>query len=302
MELRHLRYFVAVAEEEHLGRAARRLHVSPPPLSKQVQQLEQELGLPLFARIGRGLRLTDAGRLFLVRARTILGEVTASVAAVQAAARGEAGHVALGFAETSTYATMIPEIVAELRRRHPHVAIELLAMNPTDLVAALSSGRIDASFGNDESGDPATHGVVVLRERVLVALPREHRLAARKVVRASELVKESFVWMPRSAMPEVFQRATEWIAARGYTLEVAVEARSSAMRIAMVAAGMGITFVLESTAPSIPRGVVLRPVSDFQLTFDSVLTWRAADERSVLLRSLREITGEVAGTRRGATL
>ena len=141
-----------------------------------------------------------------------------------------------------------------------------------------------------------------MRERVLVALPREHRLAARKALRASELVKESFVWMPRSAMPEVFQRATEWIAARGYSLEVAVEARSSAMRIAMVAAGMGITFVLESTAPSIPRGVVLRPISDFQLTFDSVLTWRAADDESVLLRSLRGITLEVAGTRRGATL
>src|SRR5512141_538035 len=97
MELRHLRYFVAVAEEEHLGRAARRLHVSPPPLSKQIQQLEDELGVPLFARIGRGLQLTEGGRVFLGRARGILADVAKSVTDVQAIARGEAGHLTLGF-------------------------------------------------------------------------------------------------------------------------------------------------------------------------------------------------------------
>ncbi len=298
MELRHLRYFVAVAEEEHLGRAARRLHVSPPPLSKQIQQLEDELGVPLFARIGRGLQLTESGRLFLVKARAILGDVSDAVAAVQSASRGDAGHLTLGFTETSTYATIVPEIMAQLRKRHPHVGIELLAMNPPELAAALGSGRIDAGFGNDEPSDTALHAVTLLRERVLIALPRDHRLAARKTIPARELVGESFVWMPRSALPEVFQRATAELEARGFAFETAVEARSSAMRIAMVAAGMGVTIVLESTAPAIPSSIVLRPIADFRLTFDSVLAWRAADEGSVLLRSLREIAETVARSRR----
>jgi DNA-binding transcriptional LysR family regulator len=293
MELRHLRYFVAVAEEQHLGRAARRLHVSPPPLSKQVQQLEEELGVALFARVGRGLQLTEGGRLFLEKAHAILADVAKSVTAVQAAARGEAGHVTLGFTETSTHATMIPEITAELRRRHPHVGIELLTMNPADQIAALAAGRIDASFGNDEPTDPAIRFDVLLRERVLVALPRDHRLAARKAVRVDDLRGESFVWMPRSSLPEVFQRAAATLAARGFAMDVAVEARSSAMRIAMVAAGMAITIVLESTAPAIPKTLVLRPIVDFDLTFDSVLAWRAADADSVLVRSLRGIAASV---------
>ena len=278
MELRHLRYFVAVGEEEHLGRAARRLHVSPPPLSKQIQQLEEEMGVLLFARIGRGLQLTESGRLFLEKARGILADVSSAVAGVQAAARGDAGRLTLGFTETSTYATIIPEITAQLRQRHPHVNVELLAMNPPELAAALVAGRIDVSFGNDEPSDSSIRSLTLLRERVLVALPRQHRLATRKTLRARELIGESFVWMPRNALPEVFQRAATELAARGFAFDVAVEARSSAMRIAMVAAGMGITIVLESNAPTIPRSLVLRPIADFRLTFDSVLTWRAADE------------------------
>jgi DNA-binding transcriptional LysR family regulator len=297
MELRHLRYFVAVAEEQHLGRAARRLHVSPPPLSKQIQQLEQELGVALFARLGRGLQLTEGGRLFLEKARAILADVAKSVTAVQAAARGEVGHVTLGFTETSTHATIIPEITAELRRRHPHVAIELRTMNPPDQVAALVAGRIDVSFGNDEPSDPVIRFEVLLRERVLVALPRDHRLAARKAVRPDDLHGESFIGMPRSSLPESFQRASAALGAHGVVLEVVAEARSVAMRIAMVAAGMGVTIVLESTAPAIPKTLVLRPIADFDHTFDSVLAWRAADEDSALVRSLREIAGTAARAR-----
>jgi len=300
MELRHLRYFVAVAEEEHLGRAARRLHVSPPPLSQQIKQLEEELGVSLFARIGRGLQLTDAGRAFLERARAILAEVSRSVTETQATARGEAGRISLGFTETPTYAAMLPLITAELRKRHPSVAMELSAMTSPEERTALLEGRIDASFGNDTPNDPRLQSQRLVSERLLVAFPRGHRLAGHRSVTVRDIDREPIVWMVRSDVPEAFQKLTDELRAKGFGANIALEARSVQMRLAMVAAGLGVTVGIESMIATAPDDVVLRPLSDVRLTFDSVLSWRAADFGSPVLRSLREIAEAVAGMQRRA--
>jgi DNA-binding transcriptional LysR family regulator len=294
MELRHLRYFVAVAEEEHLGRAARRLHVSPSPLSQQIQQLEEELGVALFARIGRGLQLTDAGRAFLARARAMLADLSRSVAEIRSASRGEAGRISLGFTETTTYAAMLPAITAQLSERHPRVALELSAMTSFEERGALLDGRIDAAFGNDTPDDRRLRSQRLVAERVMVALPRRHRLAARRAVTLRDIEHEPIVWMARSDVPEAFQKLADQVRARGFGAQIALEARSVHMRLAMVASGLGVTVEIESTEPVLPDAVVLRPLSDITMTVDSVLSWRAADQGSVVLRSLREIAEAVA--------
>jgi DNA-binding transcriptional LysR family regulator len=297
MELRHLRYFVAVAEEEHLGRAARRLHVSPPPLSKQIRQLEEELGAALFARVGRGLKLTEAGRVFLERARAVLSEVARSVAAVQATSRGDRGHLTVGFTETGPHAEIVPAATAELRRRHAGVAIELVPMNWPDEIPALLARRIDAALCNGVPDEPGLDSVRLLRERIVLALPRDHPLARNRTVSVRAIRDEPFIWLPRSALSDAFRRSIAEFAARGASVNVVVEARSTATRVGMVAAGMGLTFVLESTRTLLPPNVVLRPVSDLPLTVDSVLAWRREDVGSPVLRSWREIVQSVARAR-----
>ncbi len=299
MELRHLRYFVAVAEEEHLGRAARRLHVSPPPLSKQIQQLEEELGVALFARIGRGLKLTDAGRLFLEKARAILGEVGRSVAEVQATSRGDLGHLTVGFTETGTHAELIPAATAEMRRRHAGVGIELVPLTWTDAFPALVARRVDTALCNIVPTEPGLDSVRLFSDRIVLALPRHHRLAKRRAVSARELHDEPFIWIPRSALPEAFRDSAAELAERGLTFNVVIEARSTATRIALVAAGMGLTFILESTRALLPASVVSRPISEVALTVDSVLAWRQEDAGSAILRSWREIVVGLARARRG---
>ncbi len=300
MELRHLRYFVAVAEEEHLGRAARRLHVSPPPLSKQIQQLEEELGVPLFARVGRGLKLTEGGRLFLGRARAILADVGRSVAAVQATARGEAGHLVVGFTETGTFAEMVPAVAASMRQRHPNVSLELQPMGWREMVPALLAGRLDAALGNEVPAEPALRSALLLTERIVLALPSQHPLARQERVTSRELRDVPFVWLPRAALPDTFRQTVAELAARGVTFNVVVEARSTVTRLAMVAAGMGVTFALESTRAMLPPGVVLRPVCDVQLTVSSVLAWRGDADGWPVLRSWRDLALEFARRRHAA--
>jgi DNA-binding transcriptional LysR family regulator len=293
MELRHLRYFVAVAEEEHFGRAARRRHLSQPPLSRQIQQLAEELGLELFQPSGRGVRLTNAGRAFLDGARATLAEAQLAIRTARRAATGEIGHLAIGFVDNSTYAGIVPEIVARLRARRPQLTIDLQVLTTAGQWEALRERHIDAGYCYYSPDDPGVRSEVIYRDRVVLALPRSHALAKRPAVRARDLVGEPFVWFPRRLSPRYYDQIVGTLEAHGATLNVVQEGATDATRLALVASGLGLTLVVESVGALRPRQIVFRRLADLPLEVEALVCWRAEDERSPLLTLLLETTHEV---------
>ncbi len=242
MELRHLRYFVAVAEELSFRAAARRLHVSQPPLSVQIKQLEAELGAPLFQRTRHLVRLTAAGQLFLNRATAILRETETAVREVQRAGRGELGSLRLSFSGTTlTYDPLLPEVLRRYRARHPEVSLTLHEQRAAQQIEDLVAGRMDAGFLGLSRSDMAARHIgeelaieVLVRETLFAVLPASHPLANRRRVTASQLQKEALVWNGRQG---VFLREA------GYDLRGSTEVNSVATVFNYVAAGLGVSIL-----------------------------------------------------------
>ena len=170
MELRHLRYFAAVAEELHFGRAAARLHIAQPPLSQQIRQLETELGFPLFVRAHRQVRLTEAGHSFLAGARAVLQRAEQAAVEARRVARGETGSLAVGFVASATYG-LVPSLFRLFRRRHPGVALSLAELSTEEQLGALRSGAIQLGLGRPPADDPALAAEPLLDEPLVAALP-----------------------------------------------------------------------------------------------------------------------------------
>jgi DNA-binding transcriptional LysR family regulator len=193
MELRHLRYFVAVAEELHFTRAAERLGIKQPPLSLQIRQLEQEIGTQLFRRLTRGVELTDSGILLLEKARGILHEVEQSKVSVQRRARGETGRIRLGVAGTTTYFhPSVPALVADYRLKYPQVAISSETNSTPRLIAKLNNGEIDLAFIRSPVNDGDGLGIdLVVEEPMLIVVPDEHHLARQRSVSLAALADET---------------------------------------------------------------------------------------------------------------
>ena len=200
MELRHLRYFVAVAEELHFGRAARRLEMAQPPLSIQIQRLEKELGVKLLERTQRHVGLTAAGRVFLERARRVLEQAELAVHAAQRAGRGETGSLAVGFVGSATYG-VLPEVLRLFRRRFPDVDLMLYEMGSTAQQRAVVEGRLHLGLirtPRDNAGlDEALAQQVVQREPLVVALPKGHALTRLETLPLIQLAAEPFILFPR---------------------------------------------------------------------------------------------------------
>jgi DNA-binding transcriptional LysR family regulator len=298
MELRHLRYFVAVADEQHVGRAATRLHVSASPLSRQLRELEAEVGTPLLERVGRGIRTSPAGTTFAADARAILASVNRAVERAQAAARGEAGHLAIGFTESAVFAQLIPALAGAFRREHPNVTLELVPLSNEDLRLALRTRKIGAglSFGIADPERTLRHELL-FAERVVLALPRAHPLARRQRLLLRDLHDQPFVWSARPEHAPLLDVLWAWLSSRGVTPRIVIESRATILRLSLVASGIGLTFVADSSPP--PPEVVIKTVADLKLRAKAHLLWREEDEATPLVRSLRELAHDVA--RREAT-
>ena len=202
MELRHLRYFVAVAEELNFTRAAERLGISQPPLSLQIRQLEKELGTPLFHRRTRSVELTDAGKLLLEEARVILKQVEAAENGVRRRARGETGRLVVGSAGATYFHPVIPEIIREYGTRYPDIVLAPHASNTSLLVARVRAGQVDVALIRPPISD--TEGLVIvplIDEETVVILPNGHRLSKFASVPLAALAKEVFVLYPRTINP-----------------------------------------------------------------------------------------------------
>jgi DNA-binding transcriptional LysR family regulator len=280
MELRHLRYFVAVAEELHFSRAADRVHVAQPALSRQIRDLEEELGLRLFERDRRRVALTAAGVAFLDEIKSLLGHVERAVETARRAARGEHGSLRIGYVPAVIY-TALPEIVRGYRRRFPGVEVRLSEMNPAVQVEALLSDRVDVGFLRGPIQEPALAVETVLQEPLVVALPSGHALGGHKRIALVMLAGEPFVLPARSRGPGFHDQIIAICRNAGFSPRV-VQEGSQIDALSLVASGAGVAIVPTSLQALRRAGVVYRPLREQRVTrLDMV--WRK-DATSPVLR------------------
>src|SRR5580658_3698401 len=266
MELRHLRYFVAVAEAEHFGRAAEQLHVSQSPLSRQIAQLEEEIGAELFVPSGRGVKLSPAGRSFLEGARATLARATLAVEDARAVAQGRIGTVVVGFEGGLAYTGLLPRIVQTFRARHPRVEVRLMPLPSEEQVAALRDGKISLGYGyHSPEGSPLVRFRVLFRDRICVVMSKTHRLAARRTLRVADLKHERVIWTPRRESPRLYDEVIAAFRAHDQTLEIAHEEADGEALLTLVASGEGISFFPESAAAIIRVGAVPKRVRDLDV-------------------------------------
>ncbi|MGH8515042.1 MAG: LysR family transcriptional regulator, partial [Gammaproteobacteria bacterium] len=198
MELRHLRYFVAVGEEEHFGRAALRLRVAQPALSRQIQDLEREIGFELFDRLSRGVKISAAGKLFLEEARRILQQLNEATERAQRVARGQSGTLRVGFTENASWRGVVPDSLHLFRERYPDAELQLNPLPSLQQLEAVRSGRLDAGFMfNPPKPDRELDHLPVALNSLALAAPAAHPLAHIKNLRLRDMTDARFIWFPR---------------------------------------------------------------------------------------------------------
>jgi DNA-binding transcriptional LysR family regulator len=289
MELRHLRYFLAVGEEQHYGRAAQRLRVAQPALSRQIQDLELEIGFQLFDRLPRGVRLSAAGRTFLDEARSILQHVNEATVRAGRVARGLAGTLRVGFTESASWHGVVPDSFRQFRRGQPDAELQLSPLSSLDQVHAVRSGRLDAGFVfNMPKTDPELDQFQVASQKLVLGVPKGHPLTKKlKGIRLRDLTDAEFVWFPRRQSPAYYDRLMHACSRGGLTApRVVQEAADQATLLSLVACRLGVAFVSDATRWRCPKDVVLRPVVDLKLPIAFSLVWRKDNASPLLARFL----------------
>ncbi|HKU94479.1 MAG TPA: LysR family transcriptional regulator [Vineibacter sp.] len=278
MELRHLRYFIAVAEEGHVTRAAERLGMQQPPLSQQIRALERELDVQLFRRKPRGVEPTAAGRALLADARAILAQIDHACATTRRTARGEEGRICVGFTSSAPFHPFMPRVIRAFRERYPLVSLTLEESGTTELIEGLRAERVDAAFIRTPVANP--EGITVsplLEEPMVVALPQGHALARTSKSEAlalKSLATETFIVYRRPTGPGLYDAIIAACHASGFSPRVGQEAPRIVSTLNLVAAGLGVAIVpaslqrmqmdgvayrrLKGTAPRAPLRLALR--------------------------------------------
>lgn len=296
MELRHLRYFIAVAEELHFGRAARRLHIAQPPLSQQIRALEDELGVRLLDRNQRSVALTHAGALFLEEAYKTVAQADQAIRVAQRASRGEIGRLRIGFVSSIAYGPF-PVRLRAFRERFPHVALELHELTTTSQTEALLKGTVDLGLFRQEAESAHAPRVEGLRmdllrtEPFVVALPESHPLADRARIALSELHAEDFVLFPRTSNPGLHDYLVRGCRQAGFEPRIVQEADLMQTLVSLAAAGLGVTLTPSSLQSLQRLGAVYRPLAEPALESRIMAAWREDDASPVLaalLETLRE--------------
>lgn len=286
MDLRQIRYFIAVAEDEHFGRASERIHIAQPALSRQIQLLEAELGVTLFDRLPRGVKLSAAGRTFREHCSQILLNLNHAVSETQAVARGEAGMLKLGFIEVAAWNGIIPETIMEFRRANPGVRLVLSAMTSLNQVEAVYDGRIDAGFLYNPPVDAALTVQPVTRHAVLLAVQAGSEFAAKKSVAVSELAGEPLISFYRRESPTYYDELHRGLFQAGVAVNIVHEAENEAEMLALVTTGLGIALVNECQRWRMPDGIALIPVRGLDVGLNLALVYRANHSVPALSRFL----------------
>jgi DNA-binding transcriptional LysR family regulator len=300
MELRHLRYFVGVAEQEHFGRAAERLHVAQPALSRQIQDLERELGFRLFDRLPRGVRLSAAGKLFLGDVQRILQDIGEATRRAERIALGKAGTLRVGIAMALSWHGMVVDTFREFRRLQPDAELVLHHLLSVHQVEAVLSGRLDAGFAATVTPwhEDLAHWEFA-RDRILLAVPKGHPLTRGARIRLRDLRNAPFIWFQRSANP-AFDDQLMGECARGglsspHIVQVAMDRDTI---LGLVQCRIGVAWLTESTRWHCPRGIALVPVVDMNVRLPFNLIWKKDNASPLLAKLVAQVQGQTKAARK----
>ena len=291
MELRHLRYFVVVGEEQHYGRASRRLRVAQPALSRQIQDLEEEVGFKLFDRLPRGVKLSVAGKLFLEDARRILQAVSEATARAAHVARGQSGTLRVGFTENASWHGVVPDSFRLFREQQPDAELQLQPAASLEQLDAIRSGRLDAGFANFmPKADPELDQLAVAVHHLDLAGPKTHPLTKSKKLRLRELTDALFIWFPRRASPAFYDRLMHECYRGGLKCpRIVQEGLNEATILSLVSTGLGVGWVLGSARWRCPKTVAILPVVDLNVALRLALAWRRDNTSPLLARFIGEV-------------
>ena len=293
MELRHLRYFVAVAEEGSLTVAAeRRLHTAQPSLSRQIRDLEYEVGAALIVRSVRGIELTAAGRAFLEHARLALGQAQAAIDAARRAAQPAKPSFVLGFL-TGQELEWMPEAMRILRHELPVIDITVSSQTSPELADGLARGRIDLAFLRPEPDMPALDYKIVSQEPIVVVLPSDHRLAARSAIAIEDIAGETFLGMSRTA-PVLQQIINNYLRRAGIEIRAKHEVDNLGMAISLVASTRGVTLLPAYARNFLPWSVTSRPLQGETPMIDLVIGYQKANGSPILKLFLSRVEDLIA--------
>jgi DNA-binding transcriptional LysR family regulator len=300
IELRHLRYAVAVADEGHITRAAERLGLQQPPLSQQIRALEERLGVALFRRLPRGVAPTAAGEVFIERARAILGDVDLAIEAARRPGRGQAGRLAVGFTGSAAFHPLVASVIRAMRDDSPDLGLTLQEANSDTLIAAVRTGRLDAAFVRAPPEEDA--GVTMrqlLDEEMVAILPNDHPLLAQyeegQAMPLEALSAARFVLYHRPGGPGLYDGIIAACRKAGFSPRVVQEASQMTSTLSLVAAGLGVSLV-----PGSMGGLGMTGFSQRRLRHGDapvaplILAWRTGEESGPLARLIEDVRRALA--------
>jgi DNA-binding transcriptional LysR family regulator len=286
MDLRQLRYFVAVAEERHFGRAAARLHMAQPPLSAQIRTLEHDLGVQLLRRTTRRVELTEAGAAYLQRARAILLAADEAGHEARRVAAGSVGRLALGCVGSATY-SMLPTLARGLSAELPHVDFAFRGeMLVPDQILGLRSGEIDLALLRPPVADTSIMVEVLRRERLVAALPGDHRFAGRRRIAAKNLRGEPLIVHSGRRDSVMFETVLRLCRSAGFEPTIRHEVDETSTLVTLVAGGLGVAVVPEPVTALALRGVVYLPLSDIDAATELAVAYLADRTEPHLRRAI----------------
>ncbi len=289
IELRHLRYFIAVAEECHFGRAAARLNISQPPLSQQIQALEQQIGARLLARTNRSVTLTAAGKQFLADARQILIQVEAAATRAARFHQGESGELRLGFTSSAPFIKAVSSSLSAFRRQYPEVHLQTLEINTREQIAPLSEGALDLGLMRNTVLPDTLRWQVVLREPLLAMLPTDHPLARLDVVPLAKLAQEPFVFFDPHVGTGLYAEILGLMRHYGLTARITQEVGEAMTIIGLVSAGLGVSILPASFRRVQLKEMVWVPIDVPDAVSEMWLVWSGHHEQSAAATHFRSL-------------
>ena len=283
IELRHLRYFVAVAEELHFGRAAERLHLAQPPLSQQIRKLEELLGYPLFLRTSRSVKITEAGEAFLQRARRTLRNVQRDLEETRSIARGDVGSLHIGFIGSAVLSTL-PTIFRTYRQVYPRVRLHLHESFTSLVMEGLENGSLDAGILRDSDPAEGFHVTSILSEPFVAVLPASHACAKQKSISPASLREDPFIYYPRSAGARAYEKPLTLCEEHGFRPQVVQEASNWLTILRLIGAGLGVTIAPACVRKIASAEVVCLPLRGAKAVSNIELAWPAGESRPIVDR------------------
>ena len=294
MEFRHLRYFLVLAEELHFGRAARRLSMSQPPLSLNIQQLEASVGAKLLTRSSKSVQLTSAGRAFVPRARALLDQAQEAANHARDVGRGMAGSLTIGFAGTMLYSGL-PEILARFQSEHPLLRVMLREMSSSEQLIELAHDRLDAGFVHTTRIPSELSQILVSSQPFVCCLPAAHSLARKRTLALKSLQGEPFAVVSRTVSPDYHDRILQTCLDAGFYPEIRYELQHWLSVVSLVSRGMGVALVPKALRQSAMAGVAFVPLNTPTTPYETHCLWKAGRGHEALASFVKAVGVHASG-------